>query len=202
MSSLGGKIRAQVSGLLAVTLAAAACAGRGRSGASGGECRPVEGPFTASTPWDSLSGSWRLTLVAGSGPMAGRTVQGALTLRAQDPALRRVDRPGPTTVTVPVIGTTDIALEAVRAVRLGDVRSTDPTQPGVAIWASQSPDGAVSAVMRIGQEAIRSNLMRIEGGYTALFLRQVSVNAIRGGWASGVTTEESSGYFCAQRVSS
>jgi uncharacterized Zn-binding protein involved in type VI secretion len=129
-------------------------------------------------------------------------VQGALTLRAQDPALRRVDRPGPTTVTVPVIGTTEIVLEQVGAVRLGDVRSTDSLVPGVAIWASRTPDGVVSAVMRIGQEAIRSGMVRIEGGYTALFLRQVSVNALRGGWASGVTTEESSGYFCAERVAS
>jgi hypothetical protein len=56
--------------------------------------------------------------------------------------------------------------------------------------------------MRIGQEAIRSDLMRIEGGYTALFLRLVSVNVIRGGWASGVTAEESSGHFCAQRAPS
>ena len=189
-------------GLVALTMAAVACAGRGRSGASGDECRPVEGPFTASTPWDSLAGSWRLTLVVGSGPTAGQSVQGALTLRAQDPALRQVDRPGPTTVTVPVIGTTDIALEQVGAVRMGDVRSADPLQPGVAIWASQSPDGAVSAVMRIGQEALRSNLVRFDGGYTALFLRQVSANAIRGGWASGVTTETASGYFCAERVSS
>jgi len=202
VSSRRSRRRVRASGMLPLTLAALACAGHGRSGASGDQCRPVEGPFTASIPWDSLSGSWRLTLVAGSGPMARRSVQGALTLRAQDPALRRVDRPGPTTVTVPVIGTTDIALEEVRAVRLGDVRSTDPMQPGVAIWVSQSPDGGVSAVMRIGQEAIRSGIVRFDGGYTALFLRHVAANAISGGWASGVTTEESSGYFCAQRVSS
>jgi hypothetical protein len=189
-------------GLLALTWAAVACAVHGRPGAAGDECRPVEGPFTASTPWDSLSGTWRLTLVARSGSMTGRSVQGVMTLVAQDSAQRRVDRPGPTTVTVPVIGTMEIALEQVGAVRLGDVRSADPQQPGVAIWASQSPDGAVSAVLRIGQEAIRSDLIRIEGGYTALFLRQVSVNAIRGGWASGVTTEGSSGHFCAQRVPS
>jgi hypothetical protein len=143
-----------------------------------------------------------LTLVAGSGPKAGQNVEGALTLRAQDTALRRVDRLGPTTVTVPVIGFTDIALEQVGAVRMGDVGSTDPRQPGVAIWASQTPDGVVSAVMRVGQEAIRSDLVRFDGGYTALFLQQVSVNAIRGGWASGVTTETASGYFCAERVSS
>jgi len=201
VSSRGGKIRVRASGLFALTLAVVACPKHGRSGAAGEECRPVEGPFTASAPWDSLAGNWRLTLVAGSGPMAGHREQGALTLQAQDAALRRVDRPGPTTVTVPVIGMTDIALEQVSAVRLGDVRSTDPLQPGVAIWVSRTSDGVVSAVMRIGQEAIRSNLVRIEGGYTALFLRQVSTNAIRGGWASGVTTEMASGYFCAERVS-
>lgn len=193
-------MRVCVSGALALAMMPLACAGRGRSGATGDACRPVEGPFVASTPWDSLAGSWRLTLVAGSGSMNGRSVEGALTLQALDSALRRVDRPGPTIVTVPIIGASDIALEDVGAVRLGDVRSTDPLQPGVAIWASLGPDSSVSAVMRIGQEAIRSNLVKFDGGYTALFLRQVSVNAMRGGWASGVATEAVSGYFCAERV--
>lgn len=202
MSGQRGGIRVRVSSTLALAFAMLACAGRGRTGAAGVECRPVEGPFTASAPWDSLAGTWQLTLVAGSGSMAGRREQGALTLQAQDTALRRVDRPGATTVTVPVIGTTDIALEQVGAVRMGDVRSADPLQPGVAMWVSQTPDGSVSAVMRIGQEAIRSNLVRFDGGYTVLFLRQVSVNAIRGGWASGVSTETASGYFCAERVTS
>ena len=54
--------------------------------------------------------------------------------------------------------------------------------------------------MRIGQEAIHSDLMRIDGGYTALHLALVSVNAIRGGWASGVNQQQASGYFCAERV--
>ncbi len=195
-------MRLRVCGVLVLSFATLACAGRSRGGAAGVECRPVEGPFTATAPWDSLAGTWQLTLVAGSGPMAGHREEGALLLQAQDTAQRRVDRPGPTTVTVPVIGTTDIALEQVGAVRLGDVRSADPQQPGVAMWVSQTPDGSVSAVMRIGQEAIRSNLVRIEGGYMALFLRQVSVTALRGGWASGVSTETASGYFCAERVAS
>ena len=200
MSGRRGGIRVRPGGVLALTVLTLACAGRGRSGAAAVECRPVEGPFTTSAPWDSLAGNWQLTLVAESGPMVGHREEGALSLQAQDTALRRVDRAGPTTVTVPVIGTTEIALEQVGAVRIGDVRSIDPLQPGVAIWASRAPDGSVSAVMRIGQEAIRSNLLRIEGGYTALFLRQVSTNTIRGGWASGVTTEAAKGYFCAERV--
>lgn len=202
MSGRRGGMRLRVCGMLALTCATLACAGRGRSGTAGVECRPSEGPFTATAPWDSLAGTWQLTLVAAAGPMAGHREEGALWLRTQDTALQRVDRPGPTTVTVPVIGTTDIELEQVGAVRIGDVRSADPLQPGVAIWVSRASDGRVAAVMRIGQEAIRSNLLRFDGGYTALFLRQVSANVIRGGWASGVSTETVSGYFCAARVAS
>lgn len=194
----------RASGLLAFTLVAAACAGRGQTGAAGAgeECRPVEGRLAASAPWDSLPGSWRLTLVAASGPMARRSVQGTLTLRALDSALRRVDRPGPQTVTVPVIGATDLALEQVGAQRVGNVQSVDPQRPGVAIWVSQGQDGGVSAVMRIGEEMIHSSLVRFDGAYTALYLRQVSANGIYGGWASGVTGQEAAGHFCAVRVGS
>jgi hypothetical protein len=149
-----------------------------------------------------VSGSWRLTLVATAGPAAGRSVQGSLTLRAQDPAAQRVDRPGPTTVTVPVIGTTDLALEQVGAQRVGNVQSADPQRPGVAIWVSRGQDGGVSAVMRIGEEMIHSNLTRFDGAYLALYLRQVSANRIYGGWASGVTGQEAAGHFCAVRAGS
>lgn len=157
--------------------------------------------MSASARWDSLPGSWRLTLVATSGGMAGRSAQGSLTLRALDAALRRIERPGPAIVTVPVIGATDVPVEQVGAVRMGNLLSADPQRPGAAIWVSQGADGGVSAVLRIGEEAIRSDLLRFDGGYTALFLRQVSAASLRGSWASGVTTEEAGGHFCAVRVS-
>lgn len=111
-----------------------------------------------------------------------------------------MDRPGTTRVTVPVIGAVDIALEGVGAVRLGDTHSLDPAQPGAAIWVSEGANGGVSAVMRIGQEVIHSGLLRFDGGYTALYLRQASPSTIRGGWASGLNGEQSKGYFCADRV--
>lgn len=134
--------------------------------------------------------------------MAHRSVQGMLTLRAQDSSLRRVERPGPQTLTVPVIGATDLAVELVGAQRVGNVRSADPQRPGVAIWVSQGQDGGTSAVLRIGEETIHSNLTRFDGAYLALYLRRVSANRIYGAWASGVTGEEAAGHFCAVRVGS
>jgi hypothetical protein len=178
------------------------CAGNSRPkhAASGGECVPVEGRLPADVPWDSLPGSWRLTLVAATGPKAGTRVEGKMTLQARDPAVRRMESPGTTAITVPIFGTTDIALEDVGAVRIGNVQSADPAQPGLAIWVSTDADTAVSAVLRIGQEALRTDIVRIDGGYTALFLRQVSSASIRGGWTSAVTPSESSaGHFCAVR---
>jgi len=164
------------------------------------DCVPVDGQLAASAPWDSLNGSWMLEMVAVTGDSSGVRAAGTLTLRAQDPALRPVVRAGMTGVTVPVIGATDIALERVGAVRIGDVGSLDPRKPGVSIWVSPATATTLSAVMRIGQEEIQSDLVRFDGGYTALYLRQVSATAIRGGWASAVAGTAASGYFCAERV--
>jgi hypothetical protein len=133
--------------------------------------------------------------------MTGRRVQGELTLRGQDSLQRHVERPGPTVVTVPVIGAADISLEDVGAARIGDLHSLEPAIPGLAIWVSRGADGGMSAVLRIGQEEIHPRLIQIEGAYTVLFLREVSSDAMRGGWASGVMQEEAHGHFCAERVS-
>jgi hypothetical protein len=202
MNRNAGAARLRTAGALLAATVAWSCAARSRTGslAAGDSCRPVEGRVSAATPWDSLPGSWRLTLVATGGPRSGGSVQGTLTLRAQEASLRRVDRPGPDVVTVPVTGATDVAVEQVGAQRIGNLQSADPQRPGAAIWVSQGQDGGVSAVMRIGEEMIHSSLVRFEGAYTVLYLRQVSASGIYGGWASGVTGQEASGHFCAVRA--
>jgi hypothetical protein len=188
--------------LFSLSLLALACAGHARpdTASAAGECRPSTGRLAANAAWDSLPGSWRLTLVTTFGSMTGRSVQGEMTLRGQDSVERRVERSGPTVVTVPVIGAADIALEDVGARRIGDLHSLEPARPGLAIWVSRGADGGVSAVLRIGQEEIHPTLLQIEGAYTVLYLREVSRDAMRGGWASGVTQEEAHGHFCAERV--
>jgi hypothetical protein len=196
--SVGASARARV-GLALVTIVVA-CSGSGppHSAAERAPCRPVEGKLAANTPWDGLAGSWRLTMVSATGSDAGHSVSGTMTLRIQDSTRRAIVRPGSTRVTVPLIGSADIALERVGAVRIGDIGSTESLKPGLAIWVSQS-DSGVSAVLRIGQEEIPSDLIRFDGGFTALFLRQVSATSMRGGWASGVAPGQAGGYFCAER---
>ena len=119
--------------LVALPLALAACVARGRPPAPAADavCRPVDAASLALAPWDSLVGTWHITVVATRGPLAGRVVEGTVTLQAEDAALRRVNRPGPNRVSVPVVGATDLAVEEVGAVRMGDLRSTDLRRPGV-----------------------------------------------------------------------
>jgi len=188
--------------LAAVPVAVAACAARGGQPAPVAEapCVPVDAVALAGTPWDSLAGEWRLTLVATRGPMAGRSVWGILSLRPQEPGLRRMDRPGPNLVTVPLVGTSDIRLEEVAAVRMGNLGSSDPSRPGASVWVSQGADGIVSGVLRLGQEEIGSRLQPFDAGYTALYLRRVGVSGIYGGWASGTPEEVAAGHFCAVRA--
>ena len=188
--------------LYSLALMPLACAGHGRRDTAppASDCRPSTGRLAANAPWDSLPGTWRLTLVASFGSMTGQSVQGEMTLRGQDAVQRRVERPGPTIVTVPVIGATDVALDAVGARRIGDLHSLEPARPGLAIWVSRGADGGMSAVLRIGQEEIHPTLLQIEGAYTVLYLREVTRDAMRGGWASGVMQEEAHGHFCAERV--
>jgi hypothetical protein len=197
-------VHARIAGLTALSLALMACSARGRQAAGVGadvSCPPATAGALAAAPWDSLVGDWHLTLVATTGPRAGKVAQGLVTLRRQEESLRRVDRPGPPTVIVPVVGSTDVPVEEVGAVRMGDLRSADPRQPGVSVWVSRGSDGGVSAVLRIGQQEIGTARQPFDAGYTVLYLRRVSGAGIYGGWASGVPEEVASGHFCAVRAS-
>jgi hypothetical protein len=203
VSAAALRARTRAAGLTALSLVVATCGVRGRRAESGADagCRPVTSGALAAAPWDSLAGDWHLTLVATAGPGAGRVAQGLVALRSQEESLRRVDRPGPATVTVPAVGSTDLRVEEVGAVRMGDLGSADPRRPGVSIWVSRGADGGVSAVLRIGQQEIGTTLQPFDAGYTVLYLRRVTGAGIYGGWASGVTDEVASGHFCATRNS-
>lgn len=197
-------MRTKIAGLTALSLLVAACGVGSRqvvpeAGLVG--CQPVTSGALAGAPWDSLVGDWRVTLVATRGPMAGRVARGNLTLRAQAESLRRVEQPGPVTVTVPVVGATDVRVEEVGAVRMGNVQSADPRHPGASLWVSRGADGGVSAVLRIGEEEIGAGRQPFDGGYLVLYLRRVSGSGLYGGWASGVSDEVASGHFCVARPS-
>ncbi|MGH7674059.1 MAG: hypothetical protein ACREMV_02210 [Gemmatimonadales bacterium] len=187
-------VRPSVAGLAAV-LAAACGAKNARS--AGTECRPLpDGPPTA-TSTTGLAGEYRLTLVATRGPRAGRIAEGRLWLAPQDTALQllfQLNGAVDSTARMPLIGATDVDLDAVGAVRMGALDSRDPRQPGVAVLETPG-----TIILRLGAEANRRDVVRFDGGYMALYVRATGGAGFAGGWASGVTGPEAEGYFCAVR---
>ncbi len=176
--------------------AAGACARNARS--AGSECRPLPDGPPAATSTAGLAGEYRLTLVATRGPRAGRMAAGRLWLAPQDTALQllfRLNGSVDSTARMPLIGGTDLDLDAVGAVRLGALDSRDPRQPGISVL--ETP-GAI--VLRLGAEANRRDVVRFDGGYMALYVRATDGAGFAGAWASGVTGPEAEGYFCAVRV--
>jgi hypothetical protein len=168
-------------------------------------CVPVAGELPAESSMEAASGEYRLRLVATSGSKAGSSVDGTLKLQAHIGELRYRMRMGgslDSSVVHPLYGTAELNLEAVDAVQVGTIASSDPAAPGVlVIQRGDRTDEAPRAeiTLRLGSEANRRNRQRIEGGYTALRVRQVTPTKISGTWASGVVREHSTGYFCAVR---
>jgi hypothetical protein len=138
-------------------------------------------------------------MVAEKGDSSGQ-VSGRLWLKPQSPALR--DLPGQGN-SMPLFGGTDVAIERVGAVRMGDLASADSTKPGVAVLEQRTPTSLL-IVLRLGSDANERGVLRFDGGYAALTVRSISDSEFRGTWASGVRSGlrslESSGYFCATRL--
>ena len=158
-----------------------------------GVCRtPVSDPASLVRVGD-LGGDYALELTARSGDRSGETARGLLTLVTRD------------SVGVPFYGWTDLELDDVGAHRLGDPASTDRSAPGVLVLTSPDaadPASPASVTLRIGSQANRSDIVRFDGAYTALYVRWIADDSFGGDWASGVTETEAEGEFCALRTSS
>jgi hypothetical protein len=99
-------------------------------------------------------------------------------------------------------GAAELELAAVDAVQVGSISSTDPRAPGVLVIeqharAGQPPRADIT--VRLGSEANRRDRQRVDGGYTALRVQELSPSGFSGTWASGILRERSAGYFCAVR---
>ena len=146
-----------------------------------------------------------MRLVATSGPKTGSAATGMLTLQPQTGALRYRVRPGgapDSSVVHPLYGSTDVDLAAVDAVLVGSTTSRDSTRPGVLVVERHARPGQpplADIVLRLGSDANQRDRQRVDGGYTALRIRQLSPAGFSGTWASGIKSEQSGGYFCAER---
>ncbi len=153
-----------------------------------------------------MGGEYRLRLVATSGSRTGSEANGKLTLQPQSGELRYRARPGGYTdssVVHPLYGSTDVDLAAVDAVLVGSTTSLDPTRPGVLVVERHARPGQAPIAhiwLRLGSDANQRGRQRVDGGYTALRIRQMSPAGFSGSWASGIKSEQSAGYFCAERT--
>ena len=148
-------------------------------------------------------GSYRIVLVGTSADYADRRVEGSLELHSQDSALQSLALPGGVSIAgarMPLYGALDAEIEHVGGMRLGDATVLDPAQPGVAVLeqvAQSEPGSVVSITMRVGSDANNRDMVRFDGGFMALYVREVTPEGFRGTWASGVRGPEHEGYFCA-----
>jgi hypothetical protein len=169
------------------------------------ECAPIEAELSASASADGLAGQYELRMVATSGNNTGSSADGRLELVAHDNAMRRLTLPGQsadTTNSVPLYGNAEIDLAAVGAKHSGDLASMDPSRPGVVVFQSSAPSVAGSRiVLRLGSEANRRDVLRFDGAFTVLRVKQISADGFAGAWESGAPLPESGGHFCAKKAS-
>ena len=187
-----------------VLVFATACGGgeQGDDPEADGEavCEPVEGQLAGPVDAAALGGAYDLTLAATAGTQAGQQATGRLGLQAHAEDMQQVMVAGQADPEsyMPLFGRAQIDLESVGALMLGDLSSQDPMQPGVVMLVHRSDP--VSITLRLGSEANRRDVQRFDGGYTALRVQLIDGGNFYGTWASGVMSQESSGYFCAVRT--
>ena len=99
-------------------------------------------------------------------------------------------------MTSPLFGTTDINVEAVGAVRVGDLSSRNPASPGVLVIESETGTSP-SILLRLGSDANRRDLVRFDGGYAVLRVVEITAESFSGTWSSGARGPDSEGFFCA-----
>jgi len=105
-----------------------------------------------------------------------------------------------TTNSYPLYGSTDVGLEAVGAVA-GDLSSEDPARPGVLViqMPPRSDTSGARVLLRLGADANRQDLVRFDGGYTVLRVREIAGAGFAGDWESGAPLPRAGGHFCAVR---
>jgi hypothetical protein len=182
-------------GSAVLVLNAAACQSR-RSEPDPMSCAASGDSTTPHLKAEQLAGVYRLKLVATQGSKVGHSTEGTLQLRPYDSSLRSVTIGGirDTAASYVLYGSAGLDLDAVDAVRPGDLESTDPQQPGALVIERK---GGIT--IRLGSEANRRGVVRYDGGYTALRVAEVGPDRFDGTWLSGLGSRRSSGYFCAVR---
>lgn len=165
-------------------------------------CVESSGPLGPDASLGGWAGEYALTMVGGAQGDDAASVQGGLVLQEQLEDLRQFAGSGGSAipgVTSPLFGTTDVGVEVVGTLRVGDLSSADPAAPGVLVIESETTRGP-SILLRFGSDANRRDMVRFDGGFTVLELNEIRDDGFSGTWNSGAQGPRAAGYFCAERV--
>ena len=192
--------------LVLATLAAACGTARPEAAPAADSCREGGAALTAASDAAALAGTYRLGLMASSGPREGASADGRLVLRPLDDSSAApvlvLGLPDPS-LRHPLAGTLQVDRASVGAAETGDLASLDPAAPGVLAIERRpaNPEAAVELTIRLGAEANRQGRTRFDGGYFALVVRRLGTTGFAGTWTSGGTGGDSAaaGTFCARR---
>ena len=166
----------------------------------------MSGTLPSSATADGIAGEYRLTLVGDSGVQPRRVVAGRLWLEPYEADLRLLTGPGgsPDSSSVYVaFGATNVDLAAVGAIEVGSTMSRDPARPGVVVLerhTTSATSPVTHITLRLGSDANQRDRLRFDGGYTALYVREISSDLLAGDWSSGAGRLQTGGHFCATRV--
>lgn len=152
-------------------------------------CLPVEPALASGASLSAMAGAYHLTLATSGTPPTSSN--GTLTLEVMPEALQEMGQ-----ARTPLGGSTDVDVEAVGALRLGDLGSDDPSAPGVLVIETDGP----SIILRLGSEPNRRDQVAFDGGYTVLTVHQVGADGFDGSWSSGSGVVVNEGYFCARGI--
>ena len=171
----------------------------GVGGAQATECLRPEGTLARDATLEGRAGDYKLIMVEEVDGSPARRADGSLALFAQLDSFRRFAGSAGATipgVASPLFGSTDLGVERVGAVRVGDLSSEDPAAPGVLVIESET-GSTPSILLRFGSYANRRDIVRFDGGYTVLTVVEITAEAFGGIWSSGVRGQDSEGFFCA-----
>jgi hypothetical protein len=185
---------------LVAAFALASCVHHPAGDPAVGACRQVEGRLDASADTRDMNGRFVLTMIATGGARTGQSATGMLTLLPQDSALLAAEG-----ASQPLRGATDIAIDSVGAVRMGDLAADDPAAPGVGVYEQRAPQTNMpTVVVRFGSGSNARGLRPFDAGHTTLYVRQITRDGFAGGWASSAGStypmRRAQGYFCAVRA--
>lgn len=135
-----------------------------------------------------MGGEYTLTMVAASGE--GASASGSLTLIEQEAGLEQWGQ-----VATPLFGSSDINLDAVGAVRVGELDIADAASPGVIVMEDEGPDGP-RIRLRLGSRANTRETAAFDGGYTILTVAELVTDGFAGEWRSAAGGPVTEGWFC------